>query len=103
MISIFKRELKSYFSTPIGYIYVAVFLAINGFSFSMYTLNSPDAINLSAHFSMLLLAFTVLVPLLTMRSFAEERKTKTEQLLLDCGFTYYAIYKQRLPEMFPLG
>ncbi len=91
MFSIFKRELKSYFQTPIGYIYIAVFLAINGFSFSMYTLNSAEKISLSAHFSVLLIAFTVLVPLLTMRSFSEERKTKTEQLLLTSPVSLFGV------------
>lgn len=91
MLSIFKREMKSYFSTPVGYIYIAVFMAVNGFSFSMFTLNSADSINLGGYFSIILLSFTVLVPLLTMRSFSEERKTKTEQLLLTSPVSLFSM------------
>lgn len=91
MLSIFKREMKSYFSTPVGYIYIAVFMAVNGFSFSMFTLNSASSINLGGYFSIILLSFTVLVPLLTMRSFSEERKTKTEQLILTSPISLFGM------------
>ena len=81
MSAIFKRDLRSYFTGMIGYIFIAVSLAfvgiyflvvnlINGYPYFSYTLSN------SAMF------FIVCIPLLTMRSMAEERRTKTDQLLL---------------------
>ena len=38
MSAIFKRDLRSYFTTPVGYVYMAIFLAVNGGAFSMFTI-----------------------------------------------------------------
>lgn len=85
MGAIFKRELRSYFTTPLGYVFVGVFLAVAGFAYSMltliYSVGGEDA-DMSTYFTILIFSFIVLVPILTMRSFAEERRTRTEQLLL---------------------
>ena len=82
MFAIFKREMRSYFTSPIGYIFIAVFLAVNGFLFSISTLQEGSDSSISSYFTTLLFVFIVLVPLLTMRSFSEERKSRTEQLLM---------------------
>lgn len=81
MFAIFKKELRSYFTTPIGYAFVSVLLALSGFFFCFTTLwmSSSDT---SAYFTIMLCLFAILIPLLTMKLFAEERKLKTEQLLL---------------------
>ena len=83
MWAVIKKELKSYFTTPIGYIFIGVFLI--AFSVSFYfTVLGYGSVNFERIFyslpTILVLAF--IIPLLTMRSFAEERKTGTEQLLL---------------------
>lgn len=81
MFAIFKRELHSYFTTPIGYVFMAVFLAVSGFCFSITTLQSQSS-DVSTYFQFLMFAYIVIIPLLTMKTFAEERRTRTEQLLL---------------------
>lgn len=82
MGAIYKRELKSYFVSPLGYIFMANFLAISGLIFSICTLQKQEKSSVSAYFLYLLIAFAILLPLLTMKSLSEERKTKTEQLLM---------------------
>lgn len=83
MWAVIKKELKSYFTTPIGYIFIGVFLI--AFSVSFYfTVIGYGNVNFEYIYyslpTILVLAF--IIPLLTMRSFSEERKTGTEQLLL---------------------
>ena len=85
MGSVYKRELASYFVTPLGYIFIGVFLAVSGFAFSMLTMIysvGGSNYDLTTYFTILMFAFVVLLPFLTMKSFAEERRTRTEQLLL---------------------
>ncbi len=81
MLAIYKKELKSYFTTPLGYIYCGVFLAIAGFMLSILTLHA-STVDVSGYFSFMILSNIVLVPILTMKSFSEEKKLKTEQLLM---------------------
>lgn len=82
MFAIYKRELRSYFITPIGYIFAAMFLAVSGALFSYTTLQSQDSSGMYNYFVLLLLVFAILIPLLTMKLLSEERKSKTEQILL---------------------
>lgn len=83
MWAVIKKELKSYFTTPIGYIFIGVFLI--AFSVSFYfTVLGYGSVNFERIFCSLptILVLAFLIPLLTMRSFSEERKTGTEQLLI---------------------
>lgn len=82
MRAIFKKELKSYFLSPIGYIVIGIFLLC--FSVFFYlTVFSQGSVDLGAlYYYTALYGLIVIVPILTMRMFAEERKTGTEQLLL---------------------
>lgn len=82
MLAVFKRDLVSYFTTPIGYVFMAIFLAVNGGVFSMTTLQMGTESSMSSYFSMMIFFLIVLIPILTMKSFSEEKKQKTEQLLL---------------------
>ena len=81
MIAIYKREVQSYFQSMIGYAFVAFLMLFMGVYFAAYNLMMGHP-----YFSMALSAtmfvFLIAVPILTMRSFAEERKNKTDQLLL---------------------
>lgn len=81
MIAILKRELKAYFNTVTGWLYIAVIIAFvgtyftafnlsQGYPYFSYTLNSVSFV------------FLIITPILTMRIIAEERKQKTDQLLL---------------------
>ncbi len=82
MFAIFKRDIVSYFTTPIGYVFMAIFLAINGGLFSLMTLQAGGNATISGYFSTVIILLAVVVPVLTMKSFSEEKKQKTEQLLL---------------------
>ncbi len=81
MTAIYKRELRSYFTSMIGCIFAAFLIVIGGIYFMVYNLNSGYpffSYSLSGVIFMLLFS----VPVLSMKSFAEERKNKTDQLLL---------------------
>ncbi len=81
MGAVIKKELKTYFLSPIGYVFIGLFLTM--FSIFFYT----DVISFySTNFEYIFYSgstvLTFIVPILTMRTIAEERKTGTEQLLL---------------------
>ena len=81
MWAIVKKEFKSYFLSPIGYIYIGVFLLTCSIFFYL-----DIFVNLSTDFPYMfgsaVTILTFIVPLITMRMFSEERKNGTEQLLL---------------------
>ena len=81
MLAIFKREMRGYFTGTIGYAFLVIFLAVAGVAFSLTTLYSMSA-DVTSYFTVMLLFSAIILPILTMKSFSEERKTKTEQLLL---------------------
>lgn len=81
MTAILKRELKEYFYTPIGYVFVGFFIFLTSWIFS-YTNVLPASGDLSSLFGNLTIVFMFLVPILTMRLISEEKNTKTDQLLL---------------------
>lgn len=80
MTAVFKREFKSYFSTPIGYIVVAAYFFFLGLYFTFYySGGSPDIASLISGMSTIAI-FTV--PILTMRLMSEDRRQKVDQALL---------------------
>lgn len=81
MFAIYKRELRSYFTTAVGYVFLAVIVALSGVAFSLTTLLSYSN-DVSTYFTIMLFILMVALPVLTMKLFSEERKLKTEQLLL---------------------
>ena len=82
MWTIFKKELKSYFLSPVGYIVVGVLLLVCTIFFYMTTV-MYGSIDLGAlYFYAVLYGFMIVIPLLTARMFSEERKNGTEQLIL---------------------
>lgn len=83
MWAVIKKEFKSYFYTPIGYIFIGVFLIAFSVSFYFSVIGYGNVNFEYIYYTLptiLVLAF--IIPLLTMRAFSEERKTGTEQLLL---------------------
>lgn len=80
MGAILRREFSSFFKSPIGYVYLAVYTLIAGFYF--YALFSMRSTQISGVFSSLFIFSCVLVPMLTMKLFSDEKKQKTDQLLL---------------------
>ncbi len=81
MFAIYKKELRSYFINAIGYVYVGVFLAAASL-LCCYTTLVSKTYQTSSYFTYLIFSFIILIPLLTMKLFAEEKKLRTEQLLL---------------------
>lgn len=81
MFAIYKKEMRSFFINPIGYVFVGIFLALAAL-LCCYTTIQSNSYDTSTYFIVMIFALVILIPLLTMRSFAEERKLKTEQLLL---------------------
>ena len=81
MLAIFKREMRSYFTGIIGYAFLVIYLAAAGVLFAYTTLFAMSA-NVTTYFTLMLIFAAVILPILTMKSFSEERKTKTEQLIL---------------------
>lgn len=90
MSAIVKRELSSYFSSALGFIILAVFYFFSGMFFYAYCLYS-DSSSLSYVFSSMLLIIVFLVPLMTMKSFAEEKRQKTDQALLTAPVSLFGI------------
>lgn len=81
MLAIYKKELRSYFINPIGYVFLGVYLTLSAL-LCAYTTIQSKTYSTATYFTMMLFVLAIFIPMLTMRSFAEERKTRTEQLLL---------------------
>lgn len=81
MLAIYKRELKSYFHSFIGLLFIGVSLFFVGLYFTVYnvTYGSPY---FSYAISSVIFVFLISVPVLSMRIIAEERHSKTDQLIL---------------------
>ncbi len=81
MKAIFKREFNAYFKTPLGYVFVGLFFAFASLVFFTFNMNANTSI-MTNYFVNICYIFIIIVPLLTMKMFSEERKLKTDQLLL---------------------
>ena len=81
MGAIYKKELLSYLRSMIGYAFIAFVLLISGIYFTAFNLNSmmPE---ISYTLQAMTFVFLIAVPVLTMRTLAEERRQRTDQLLL---------------------
>ena len=90
MKAIFKKEMKSYFNSPLGYVFIAVFTLVTAMFFSLYNLFSGSS-DVTYIFSNITLLLVLLIPVLTMRSFAEEKNKRTDQLLLTCPISVASI------------
>lgn len=86
MLAIYRKEMRSYFINPIGYIYLGVFLVFSAL-LCCYTTLISGTYDTTSYFTFMIFAFVILIPILTMRLFAEERKLRTEQLLLTAPVT----------------
>ena len=78
---LFAKELNATLTSPIGYTVAAVFLLVLGYTFSL-TLFATKVANLQYIFHQMYVLSILLVPVLTMRTFAEERRSETLELLL---------------------
>ena len=71
MLAIYKRELRSYFTGVIGYVFLVIYLAIAGILFSYTTMFSMSS-DVTNFFTLMLIFSAIVLPLLTMKSFSEE-------------------------------
>lgn len=80
MIAVLKRELRAYFTSPLGFVFIAVCVLTSGLLFWIFTLASGST-DLSGVFVFMFFILMIFVPMLTMRLLSEEKKQKTDQLL----------------------
>ena len=81
MKAIYKKEVKSYLTSMIGYVFIFFILLLEGIYFTAYNLQNAYPL-FGTTLSAVTFIFLILVPVLTMKTIAEERKQKTDQLLL---------------------
>ncbi len=82
-LAICRRELQGYFATPVAYVFIAIFLFLTGlFTFSLGGFYEARQANLRAFFDWHPWLYLFLVPAVSMRLWAEERKSGTIELLL---------------------
>lgn len=81
MLAIYKKEMRSYFINPVGFVYVGIFLTLSAGLCCYMTLRAKTY-STASYFYFLIIAMIIIIPLLTMRTFAEEKKMRTEQMLL---------------------
>ncbi len=93
--SVFKREFRSYFATPLGYIFIVIFLVASGYFTVARDLGRFLELrhaSLDSFFNFLPWVYVVLVPAVAMRLWAEERKTGTVELLFTLPITIQGSY-----------
>ncbi|MBQ9544559.1 MAG: ABC transporter permease [Clostridia bacterium] len=81
MLALYKKELRGYFISPVGFVFAAAFLIASALTVSYLNLSQATT-DLSGYFTAIIFMFVVLIPLLTMRLLSEEKKTRTDQILL---------------------
>src|SRR5689334_10066671 len=90
VITVFKRELKSYFATPVAYVFIVIFLILSGaFTFYLGNFYERGQADLQSFFQYHTILYLFLVPAVSMRLWAEERKTGTIELLLTLPITMW--------------
>lgn len=82
MWAVLKKEFKTYFLSPIGYVVIGILLLVFSLFFWLTTIQSGSVDLSSLYYYIALYGLIIAVPMLTMRMFSEERKNGTEQLLL---------------------
>ncbi len=85
--AVFKRELRNYFTTPIAYVFLIVFLFFSGYLTFKQAFFEARQADMHAFFTNLPLLFVFMVPAAAMRLWAEERKTGSIELLLTLPIT----------------
>ncbi len=86
MLSILKKELKTYFNTITGYGFLGFFVLITGYFFVSQNIVAANA-NYNDTLAGSMIMFLILIPVITMRLFAEEKRQKTDQLLFSAPIT----------------
>lgn len=82
MLAVLKKEFKSYFLSPVGYVVIGIFLFVFSVFFYLTTIQYGSIDLGLLYYYTALYGLIIIAPILTMRMFAEERKSGTEQLIL---------------------
>ena len=82
MRAIFKKELRSYFTSPVGWFVLAVMFLFSGFAFFMYNMSYGATSLVYVYQSLYTIVLLLVLPIMTMRLFSEEKRQKTDQALL---------------------
>ncbi len=90
MLAIYKREMRSYFTSVIGYVFLVLFLSVGGAIFCMTTLYAMSA-DVTGFYLYMMIFSGLILPILTMKSFSEERKIRTEALLLTAPVSLWSL------------
>ncbi len=92
MLAVFKKEFKSYFLSPVGYVVIGIFLLVFSLFFYLTAIPSSGTIDLGTlYFYTALYGLIIVAPILTMRMFAEERKSGTEQLIMTSPVSMFGV------------
>ena len=90
MVAILKRELSSYFNSAVAYVVMAVYFLFSGLFFSMICIEN-DTSSLSYVFGNMFIIILFIIPIITMKSFSEEKRQRTYQALLTSPTSLFEI------------
>ena len=92
IVGLYKKEIKSYFNSPIAYLVVLFFVLFSNIYFLFFNqFIARNVASLRGYFDLMPLIFIMLLPSITMRSWAEEKKSGTEELLLTLPLTNWEL------------
>lgn len=91
MLAVFRRELKAYFTSPIGFVFMGFFLLLAGILFALGNLFGQNPQYADVVGGSYTFIFLLVVPILTMRLVSEEMRQKTDQLLMTSPLTVSGI------------
>ena len=95
MTAILKREFASYFTSPLGYVYLAVFYGFSGLFLWITCLTSGSA-DMQYVFLWMFFIMMILIPILTMRTMADDKRQKTDQLTLTSPVSLFGLVAGKL-------
>ncbi|MGN0499759.1 MAG: ABC transporter permease [Ruminococcus sp.] len=90
MVAILKRELSSYFNSAVAYVVMAVYFLFSGIFFTMICIEN-DSSNLAYVYGNMFVIILFVIPIITMKSFSEEKRQRTDQALLTSPASLFEI------------
>ena len=100
MLAIFKREFLSYFRSPVGYVAISIFSFLSGFIF--YSMFAEGSVNIGSEVISLRSFFVVIVPIITMGLFAEDKKRGTDILYYTTPVSLFSVVAGKVLAAFAL-
>lgn len=100
MLAIFKREFLSYFRSPVGYVAISIFSFLSGFVF--YSMFANGQVNIASEVLTLRSFFVVIIPIITMGLFAEDKKRGTDILYYTTPVSLFSVVAGKVLAAFAL-